>query len=292
MMPNTLEELLVDALERKRQKCSYETTYSHENIKVWLESSIEMNNWKVFIPTYSNKRSCGRAISQWPSKVQRSSVLRLLKSQNCNDPEDLLEGSCEPLAFYLSVSVQTAIQARELEELNVVFDDVSSTLKKMKPLKAAEIVYQSYINPHNRGPIFWSSTFQGLSCADFLFGTEAMKTKVENATQEDSSISYMPLYVLNYIFDKDELNDADMTNSTLETAQYSCHAVGLIFDRKHRRIVVADPNGALVPGYNMEFLKVPLTERSSPPSTKVSSFDLEIDAKRSRKKRKNDDFSN
>ena len=102
----------------------------------------------------------------------------------------------------------------------------------------------------------------------------------------------MPLYVLNYLFDKDELDDADMTNSSLETAQYSCHVVGLIFDRKHRRIVVADPNGALIPGYNMEFLKVPLTESSSLPSTKVSSFDLEVIARRSRKKRKNDDFSN
>lgn len=288
MMPNTLEELLVDALERKRQKCYYETTYCNENIKFWLESSIETNDWKVFITTFT---SFGRAISQWPSKAQSISVLRWLKSQNCTDSEDLLEGSCEPLAFYLSVSVQAAIQERELEELSVVFDNVSSTLKKMKPLKAAEIVYQNYINPHNRGPIFWSSTFQGLSWADFLFGTEAMKTKVKNATQEDSSICYMPLYVLNYIFDKDELDDADMTNASLETAQYSCHAVGLIFDRKHRRIIVADPNGALVPGYNMEFLKVPLTERSSLPSTKVSSFDLEVNARRRKKKRKDDDFS-
>lgn len=289
MFPNTLDELLVDAIKRKRQKCYHETTYSNENIKAWLESAIDMNNWKVFVTTYSNKRSFGKAISQWPNKAQRSSVLRWLKSQNCNDAEDLLEGSCEPLALYLSVSVQKAIREREFEEMEEVFNDVSTTLKKMKPLKAAEIVYQHYINPISRGPIFWDSSFQGFSCADFLFGTEAMKFKVKNATQDDSCISIMPLYILNYIYDNDELNDVDLTKSLAETAQYSCHAVGLIFDRKNCRIVVADPNGALIPGYNMEFVSVPLTERRSP-STKVSSFDLEKNALKILKKRKIDDI--
>jgi hypothetical protein len=99
----------------------------------------------------------------------------------------------------------------------------------------------------------------------------------------------MPLYILNYIYDNDELNDVDLTKSLAETAQYSCHAVGLIFDRKNCRIVVADPNGALIPGYNMEFVSVPLTERRSP-STKVSSFDLEKDALKRLKKRKIDDI--
>jgi hypothetical protein len=48
----------------------------------------------------------------------------------------------------------------------------------------------------------------------------------------------------------------------------------LVFDRKIRRIIVADPNGPLIPGFNMEFLKFPLIKRSAP-STKLSSFDLE-----------------
>eukprot|EP01036_Dinobryon_divergens_P030767 gene30767-40063_t len=80
----------------------------------------------------------GRAISQWPSKAQSISVLRWLKNQNYNDSEDLLEGSCKPLAFYLSVSVQAAIQERELEELSVVFNNYTKRQVK-KAEEAARV---------------------------------------------------------------------------------------------------------------------------------------------------------
>ncbi len=39
-----------------------------------------------------------------------------------------------------------------------------------------------------------------------------------------------------------------MLASKEESAQYSLHAVGLVFDQTNKRIIVADPNGALVPG--------------------------------------------
>jgi hypothetical protein len=127
---------------------------------------------------------------------------------------------------------------------------------------------------------------------DFLFGTEIMRSKVAAAIHSTSCISIMPLYILNYIFDGDELNEEDLSKSTIETAQYSCHAVGLIFDCLHRRIIVADPNGPLIPGSNMEFIKTPLTKRRAPPSTKQSSFDLELEilAIRKTKKRKIDEL--
>ena len=82
------------------------------------------------------------------------------------------------------------------------------------------------------------------------------------------------MYIVSYLFDNDELTEEDLSRSTEESAQYSCHAVGLVFDRKIRCIIVADPNGPLIPGFNMEFLKYPLIKRSAP-STKLSSFDLE-----------------
>ena len=101
-----------------------------------------------------------------------------------------------------------------------------------------------------------------------------MKTKVISALQTVSSSFYMPLYVLNYLYDTEELTNAELLASKEESAQYSLHAVGLVFDQSNRRIIVADPNGALVPGSNMEFVQISLTSRSTS-STSVSQIDLD-----------------
>ena len=45
--------------------------------------------------------------------------------------------------------------------------------------------------------------------------------------------------------------------SDAESAQYSLHAVGLVFDNTNKRIIVADPNGALVPGLIWNLCKSP-----------------------------------
>lgn len=62
---------------------------------------------------------------------------------------------------------------------------------------------------------------------------------------------------------------------TIETAQYSCHVVGLVLDAASSTCYVCDPNGALVPGANMEFLALPFAARGAKPSTAVSQFDLD-----------------
>jgi len=49
----------------------------------------------------------------------------------------------------------------------------------------------------------------------------------------------------------------------------------LVFDMHRSRLFIADPNGALIPGSNMEFLSIPLKTRNATASTKVSCFDLE-----------------
>jgi hypothetical protein len=61
----------------------------------------------------------------------------------------------------------------------------------------------------------------------------------------------------------------------VETAQYSLHVVGLVFDVPRQRVIIADPNGALIPGSNMEFLSMPLKRRRAKESTAVSRFDLD-----------------
>ena len=83
----------------------------------------------------------------------------------------------------------------------------------------------------------------------------------------------MQLYVLSYLYDTDELTHAELLASKEESAQYSLHAVGLVFDQSNKRIIVADPNGALVPGSYMDFVQILLTSRSIC-STCVAQFDL------------------
>jgi hypothetical protein len=121
---------------------------------------------------------------------------------------------------------------------------------------------------------------------DYVFGNEVMKAKAISALQTASSNFYMPLYVLSYLYDTEELIHAELLASKEESAQYSLHAVGLVLDQTNKRIIVADhPNGALVPGSNMEFVQIPLTSRSTS-NTFVSQFDVDSLLKRYSKRRK------
>ena len=47
MVPS-LNQLLSDAIARKRCKCTVETMYSHENLHSWLQSALV--DWDIYIP--------------------------------------------------------------------------------------------------------------------------------------------------------------------------------------------------------------------------------------------------
>jgi hypothetical protein len=64
-------------------------------------------------------------------------------------------------------------------------------------------------------------------------------------------------YVLNYIWDGDELTLKQMREEQHETACYSVHCVGLVIDQHTRCIYLADPNGPLMLGGGIEFVSVP-----------------------------------
>ena len=88
-------------------------------------------------------------------------------------------------------------------------------------------------------------------------------------------LSLSPSPSLDYIWDGDELSAADLKLPDIETAQYSCHVVGLVLHAASRTLYLCDPNGALVPGGNMEFLALPFAPRGAKPSTAVSQYDLQ-----------------
>ena len=89
-----------------------------------------------------------------------------------------------------------------------------------------------------------------------------------------------------YLFDADELTNAELKTIKEETAQYSLHAIGLYMHTTLKTLIVADPNGALREGFNMEFLSMPLTRLKSKPTTSVSRYDrdefVQISSKRTK----------
>ena len=142
-------------------------------------------------------------------------------------------------------------------------------LESLNQRNAAALVFGNCLNSQLAEPKFWGPEFQG-HYSKYLFGKEITKTYIIKAAISLSSHHIMPLYILNY-----ELSDKQIEETSEETAQYSLHVVGLVFDKENQRVVVADPNGALLPGSNMEFLTIPLKKRRANPSTRVSRFDLD-----------------
>jgi hypothetical protein len=285
-MDSTLEELLDDALGRRRKQCSHQTVYSHDIIKLWLKSAIEEVNvpWDVVIPVFKSKQENRKALSLWPNKKTFNAVQQWLLRHDCKDPKDFVDGACEPLALYLSTSILSSIGDGSFLDVMHSNEIAKTTLKEMKPEEAAKTVFEKFINNTSTFMI-WDPTNQG-AYGDYLFGNEVMKAKVISALQTVSSSFYMPLYVLSYLYDTEELTHAELLASKEESAQYSLHAVGLVFDQSNRRIIVADPNGALVPGSNMEFVQIPLTSRSTS-STSVSQFDLDSIFRNSKRRKIN-----
>ena len=283
-MASTLEALLDDALGRKRKQCSHQTVYSHDIIKLWLKSAIDVVNipWEVVIPVYKSKKENRKALSLWPNQKDLKSIQQWLLLHNCKDPKDFVDGACEPFALYLSNSILSSIKDGSFVDVMHSNEIAKRTLKEMKLEEAAETVFEKFINNTSTFMI-WDPTYHG-AYGDYLFGNEVMKTKVISALQTASSNFCMPLYVLSYLYDTEELTHAELLASKEESAQYSLHAVGLVFDQSNKRIIVADPNGALVPGSNMEFVQIPLTSRSTC-STSVAQWDLDS-ILRSSKRRK------
>jgi hypothetical protein len=275
--------LLDDALGRKRKQCSHQTVYSHDIVKLWLKSAIEEANvpWDVNIPVFKSKKENRKALSLWPNKRAFTVVQEWLSTHNCKDPNDLIEGACEHLALYLSTSILSCIEDGSYVDSMHSNDIAKNNLEKMGAQEAARTVFE---NTGTSSPNLWGETFQG-TYSDYLFGNEVMKEKVISALRSASSNFYMPLYVLSYLFDTEELTHAELVaTSDAESAQYSLHAVGLVFDNTNKRVIVADPNGALVPGSNMEFLQIPVKSRSTS-STCVSQFDVDTSLLSKKRKR-------
>jgi hypothetical protein len=128
----------------------------------------------------------------------------------------------------------------------------------------------------------WESTFPGQATRETKFEwTMDHCLGVSDRLQEmlterccKRNLSVMPIYILTYIWDEDELGVDDFSVE-VESAVYSVHCFGLIIDPVVQKLTLVDPNGPLVPGMSMEFLVVPHLHLGAAvkSSTKNSSWD-------------------
>ena len=265
-----IENLLDIALKRQPRRLSYESTYSHDNLRIWLKNILPC--WEIVIPTFGKDQSSA-ALSNWPSNNIRDDVKVWLEEKNINNVDDLIDGSCEPLAFYLSSKIKTCVEEGKFHSIMTCYQSINTELDILEPRNAAKLVYESFVLQEKESPSFWGPEIVG-SYKNYLFGHELAKARILEAVNI-RYVHILPLYVLNYIFSDDELSDRELENHVVETAQYSLHVVGLIFDPERDRVIIADSNGALIPGSNMEFLSMPLKTRRASDSTRVSRYDLD-----------------
>jgi len=275
-MMKKLDNILELALARKPSRLSFETTYDHTNLFDWLQTFLP--DWTILKP----EKSC--ALSDWPSEITRNEVKIWLEEKNYPDPDDLINGACEPLAYYLSssiskidfdklLSLETLSEQKEF--VFSVFTQVKIGLDELDARIAAETIFGAYIQQKIPSPKFWPAITEG-SWNHFLFGHQLAKDRIQDVVSScGDGTTIIPLYVLCYIFDEDELTTSQLRNTKEETAQYSLHSVGLVINRSTKTIIVADPNGDLNKGSSIEFLSMPLTKLNRKATTSVSRSDTE-----------------
>ena len=283
----TLDKVLKDALARKPTRLSFETTYDHQNMSDWLKKILP--DWTIIIPN----TSCS-ALSDWPTKgIIRNGVKEWLEKENHPNPNDLIDGACEPLAYYLSSSISEVLLsskielntiAQQIEFVSSIYTEIKDGLAQLEPRIAAQSIFGEYIKQESPSPQFWPEisvdTFN-----HFLLGHQLAKDRVQEIVASGDGTKIIPLYVLCYLFDENELTDPVLKKVKEETAQYSLHAVGLVINSAIKTIIVADPNGDLKEGSNMEFLSMPLTKLKSGATTKVSRYDRDCQVNVSDRKR-------
>ena len=275
-------------MNRKPKRLSFDTTYSHGNIYDWLKTIL--TDWTIIIPS----NSCSEfALSNWPATgLTRNGVKQWLDDKNHQKPDDLIDGACEPLAYYLSSSISqlnlsSIIELSEDKEsrcLTSIYEQVKKGLDQLEPRLAAEKIFGNYIKQEVQSPQFWHKSF-GNSYKNFLFGHPLAEKRLLEIVASGGDTKFIPLYVLCYLFDNNELTNAELKNIKEESAQYSLHAVGLVINSLNKTVVIADPNGALIGGSNMEFLRMPLTKLHSKPTTTttLSCFDRIMERNQTKK---------
>jgi hypothetical protein len=268
----TLMDLARNALSKKKEPCTVKTCNTYNDIVQSLNELGE--DWKVYVP--SELHGSASISAAWPSEEHGEAVKARLVALGCRNAEYAVGGLCVPFAKLLGKQIcQMVVDRKQMvvamdqrpdpDPFTTMANDahagVLKSLVAMGPEAAAELLFAEQIS---RG---WAESSK--VDADLVFGLPATTHRLKQAFAQPKLHSVV-IYVVNYLFDQDELTPDQMAamEPCEETVQHSIHALELVFDPDSKSIVFADPNGALIPGSNMEFVCVPAEKRDSPASTR------------------------
>jgi hypothetical protein len=191
-------------------------------------SKTILNDWTIIIPG----ASCSTfALSDWPAiGITRNKVKRWLEEKNHHKPDDLIDGACEPLAYYLSSSISNLNLSSPLEVAEEpesrylspnIYKQTKDILDQLEPRLAAEVIFGNYIKQETQSPQFWHETF-GRSYKNFLFGHPfAKKRLLEIVASGNSTKVIIPFYVLCYLFNTNELTNFALKNTTVQVQEHN-----------------------------------------------------------------------
>ena len=218
------------------------------------------------------------------------------------DLQDRIDGHCETCAAALSEQVLAQLELGAVPPEEALAAGTAAMLGALDASTTAEqvaLLFGPEARMMRRAPagasgrparFMWSSAARvddvlPPAASDFLTAMLAgatpglphtLRRMAEHTTAQRFAV---PLYVLNYIWDGDELTPKQMRDEHHETACYSIHAVGLVFDTPSKTVSLADPNGAMMLGGGMELVCVPHAKlpKGWAPTTAISQYDREQD---------------
>ena len=269
-----------------RSHCTVETEYSNNNLVKYIQKAVP--GWKVVAPPKANI-----APSNFPNVDNQNSLNCAIKSLDqllrmpISKCKDMISGHCETCGCIETEAVMAAIQNGDTHVLDIAHCTLAKVLEKSSTRKTSKIMFNPELratqSPASRLFTMWSPLFNQAeslmkeimvekddekfhkTLTAGLPGVPEILHKVAIAcnTVTDSSlvqvapIAAVPLYVMNYIWDGDELNEKQLQETCHETALYSLHVVGVVFDSNTQTVYIADPNGPMKNGGNKEFLPLP-----------------------------------
>ncbi len=97
------------------------------------------------------------------------SVKQWLHDQNHGNPDDLIDGACEPFAYHLSSIMSQKFWA--ICDLRRQYELTKDQLEKLDPQVAANVIFGEFIKHEIPSTTqFWGPQTVGLSYEHYLFG--------------------------------------------------------------------------------------------------------------------------
>ncbi len=102
------------------------------------------------------------------TEFSQNGVKQWLEEKYHQKPDDLIDGACEPLAYYLSSSISqlnlsSIIELSEDQEsrcLTSIYEQVKNGLDQLEPRLAAELIFGNYLKQETQqSPQFWHESF-------------------------------------------------------------------------------------------------------------------------------------